>query len=248
MLRMGDFFGLAVRPVGERTRPADRNRGQSPRVRLQRRRGGCRAQWWSGVDSDFGVWVGQIESYLGLPLDFACYVEIDNTGGASDLVLQSANASEGSFVVGPPTWIPQGMVARLVLRDPKPSIHGSDGTIRYGYSNADLTMQAVTLHFECPTGILSNKATSSQAAWVTWAKSTNPKGTWSTRVPSGGHPLFVGYVIGGGQPHETRALRPGPVRRSSVSRPKVSTSSTSALHAQPAMLSYRRGCSRTPCR
>ena len=201
MLRMGDFFGLAVRPVGERTRPADRNRGQSPRVRLQRRRGGCRAQWWSGVDSDFGVWVGQIESYLGLPLDFACYVEIDNTGGASDLVLQSANASEGSFVVGPPTWIPQGMVARLVLRDAKPSIRGSDGTIRYGYSNADLTMQAVTLHFECPTGILSNKATSSQAARVTWAKSTNPKGTWSTRVPSGGHPLFVGYVIGGGQPH-----------------------------------------------
>lgn len=201
MLRMGDFFGLAVRPVGERTRPADRNRGQSPRVRLQRRRGGCRAQWWSGVDSDFGVWVGQIESYLGLPLDFACYVEIDNTGGASDLVLQSANASEGSFVVGPPTWIPQGMVARLVLGDPKPSIHGSDGIIRYGYSNADLTMQAVTLHFECPTGILSNKATSSQAARVTWAKSTNPKGTWSTRVSSGGHPLFVGYVIGGGQPH-----------------------------------------------
>lgn len=184
---------------------------------------------------------------LGLPLDFACYVEIDNTGGASDLVLQSANASEGSFVVGPPTWIPQGMVARLVLRDPKPSIHGSDGTIRYGYSNADLTMQAVTLHFECPTGIL-NKATSSQAARVTWAKSTNPKCTWSTRVPSGGHPLFVGHVIGGGQPPRTRALRPGPVRRSSVSRPRVSTSSTSALHAQPAMLSYRRGCSRTPCR
>ena len=115
------------------------------------------AQWWSGVDSDFGVWVGQIESYLGLPLDFACYVEIDNTGGASDLVLQSANASEGSFVVGPPTWIPQGMVARLVLRDPKPSIHGSDGTIRYGYSNADLTMQAVTLHFECLTGILRTR-------------------------------------------------------------------------------------------
>lgn len=201
MLRMGDFFGLAVRPVGERTRPADRNRGQSPRVRLQRRRGGCRAQWWSGVDSDFGVWVGRIESYLGLPLDFACYVEIDNTGGASDLVLQSANASEGSFVVGPPTWIPQSMVARLVLGDPKPGIRGSDGTIRYGYSNADLTMQAVTLHFECPTGILSNKATSSQAAWVTWAKSTNPKCTWSTRVPSGGHPLFVGHVIGGGQPH-----------------------------------------------
>ena len=156
--------------------------------------------WLSGVSQAFATWVSAIESYLGLPLDFSCYVEIDNTKGTSDLVVTGQNATYGTYVVGPPAWIPQGTVARLVLQDPKPSWHGSQGAVTYSYCDANLTMQTVSFSYECPTGFDDNEAASSQAAWACFAKSTNPSSAWSTSVPGGGHPLFVGYVTGGGQP------------------------------------------------
>ena len=156
--------------------------------------------WWSGVEQAFGAWVSEIERYLGLPLDFSCYVEIDNTRGASDLVLTGSSANYGSYAVGPPSWIPKGTVARLILQDPKPSPFGSEGSATYRYADAGLAMKSVTFSYEDPTGFGSNRASSSQAEWVTFAKSEDPNRAWSTSVPSGGHPLFVGYVIGGGQP------------------------------------------------
>lgn len=156
--------------------------------------------WLSGVSQAFGAWVGAIENYLGLPLDFACYVEIDNTRGTSDLVLTSHAATYGTYVVGPPSWIPQGTVARLILQDPKPSWHGSEGTAAYKYGDANLSMRTVTFSYECPVGIYDNEATSNQAGWACFAKSSSPSDAWSTSVPGGGHPLFVGYVTGGGQP------------------------------------------------
>jgi hypothetical protein len=60
-------------------------------------------------------------------------------------------------------------------------------------------MRTVTFSYECPLGALANKAASSQANWACFAKSNNPGDAWSIPVPEGGHPLFVGYVTGGGQ-------------------------------------------------
>ena len=157
-------------------------------------------EWLSGVSQGFATWVSWVEEYLGLPLDFSCYVEIDNTAGRSDLVLAGHSATYGTYLVGPPPWIPQGTVARLVLRDPKPSWHGSEGTVSYTYCDANLTMKTVELSFECPVGLDPNEASSDQADWSCFAKSDSAGGAWSSSVPGGGHPLFVGYVTGGGQP------------------------------------------------
>jgi hypothetical protein len=156
--------------------------------------------WLSGVSQAFATWVETIERYLHLPLDFACYVEIDNTKGASDLVLTGNTARYGTYKVGPPSWIPQGTIARLVLQDRKPTPHGSEGSATYNYCDASLAMKTVTFSYECPTGIYHNKAASSQADWARFAKSNSPNNPWSASVPGGGRPLFVGYVTGGGQP------------------------------------------------
>jgi hypothetical protein len=156
--------------------------------------------WLSGVSQAFATWVSEIENYLGLPLDFSCYVEIDNTKGKSDLVVTGSTATYGTYVIGPPSWIPQGTVARLILQDPKPSWHGSQGTATYNYGDASLTMKSVVFSYECPTGFDDNQAASSQPDWACFAKSSDPNNAWSQSVPAGGHPLYVGYVTGGGQP------------------------------------------------
>ncbi|MCK9920702.1 hypothetical protein MXD61_02055 [Frankia sp. AgPm24] len=59
------------------------------------------------------------------------------------------------------------MTARLVLQDPKPSIHGAEGSVTYRYATPDLTMASVDLSFACPTGFDDNAAGSSQPDWVT---------------------------------------------------------------------------------
>jgi len=156
--------------------------------------------WLSSVEQTFSGWVTAIERYLGLPLDFSCYVEIDNTKGASDLVLTGSSAKSGTYVVTPPSWIPKGTIARFVLQDPKPSWYGSQGSVSYKYAESSLQVKTVELSYEDPTGLASNRASSSQADWVTWAKSEKTSNAWGRSVPSGGHPLYVGYVIGGGQP------------------------------------------------
>jgi hypothetical protein len=153
--------------------------------------------WLSGVSQAFATWVNDIERYLGLGLDFSCYVAIDNTKGASDLLLTAQTAASGPYVLGPPTWIPKGTVGRLVLRDPKPSVFGSEGTVTYDYSDVNFAMSTVVFSFACPTGFNDNEAASDKTAWKCFAKSGDPDGTWSTTVPGGGHPLFVDYVTSG---------------------------------------------------
>jgi hypothetical protein len=157
-------------------------------------------QWLSGVMAAFANWVSAIEQYLHLPLDFSCYVEIDNTNGTSDLVLKSASAGQGSYAVPPPTWIPRGEIGRFVLQDPKPSIHGSEGSVEYFYSDAKLTAKIVKLSYECPTGFYPNKASVNQAEWLLFAKSGSAGSPWQSSVPSGGHPLYVAIVAQHGQP------------------------------------------------
>jgi hypothetical protein len=140
-----------------------------------------------------------VPEYLGLPLDYSCWVEIDNTNGASDLVLAGNSAAHGTYVVGPPAWIGKGTVARLVLQDPKPNPFGSDGAVAYTYSDANLKMKTVTFSYRCPT-VDSNQAASTQPDWACFAKSGDPNSPWSQPVPAHGNPLFVGFVTGGGKP------------------------------------------------
>lgn len=156
--------------------------------------------WLSAVWREFGAWVGAIESFLGLPMDFSCYVEIDNTRGASDLMLTARSNAHGDFAVAPPDWIPRGAVGRLVLQDPKPSVHGSEGSVTYRYGDAALQVRDVELRFECPTGFLPNRASAGTGDWAVFATSSDPHAAWQHAVPRGGHPLFVAFVVGGGPP------------------------------------------------
>jgi len=150
--------------------------------------------WLSAAMTEFAAWVSAFELYLHLPLDFACYVEIDNTHGTSDLLLQSRSAQEGHYVVQPPSSIALGDVGRFVLQDPKPSFVGSDGTVAYSYCDARLAARTVTVAYACPTGFASNRASVSQPEWVLYAKSGDAQQPWQTSVPTRGHPLYVETV------------------------------------------------------
>jgi len=199
MLRLPDFYGLNVCQLAVQL-------GHSLAVVVTGLMDGLKVAastveaWWSGVEQAFATWVSAIESYLGLPLDFSCYVEVDNTRGASDLVLTGSSASYGSYTVTPPTWIPKGTVGRFILQDSKPSGSGSDGTATYKYCDNNLGVKSVTFSYEDPYWWFNdNRASSSQADSATWSK-TDRNGAWGSSVPTDGHPLYVGYVIGGGQP------------------------------------------------
>ena len=157
-------------------------------------------EWLSGAIAGFAAWVSDFERAFGLPLDFSCWVEIDNREGTSDLLLQTQSASQGSYAVPPPRWVPRGEIGRFVLQDPKPSIHGSEGSVEYLYCDAALATKTVVFKYECPTGFLDNKASASQPGWNLFAKSGNAQQNWQRSVPPGGHPLYVAFVAGSGQP------------------------------------------------
>lgn len=201
ILHLADYFGLTASQraieIGESASSVVRALAEGFGVA-----GSTIEGWLNGVSQAFSTWVSEIENYLGLPLDFSCYVMIDNTNGASDLLLTGAASTHGSYVVSPPSWIPQGTVARFVLQDPKPSIFGSEGTATYTYCDASLAIKTVVFSYECPTGFADNRAASTQAEWACVAKSSNPNGLWTTPVPGAGHPLYVANVIGGGKPSE----------------------------------------------
>jgi hypothetical protein len=175
--------------------------------------------WLSGVSQAFAAWVDDVERYLGLPLDFSCYVEIDNRSGSSDLVLTGHTAAFGNYKLGPPAWIPQGTVGRLILQDPKPSPFGSEGTATYDYVDTNFAKKTVKFSYEDPTGFNPNKASADNAAWKTYAKSADPNNNWSTTVPTGGHPLYVDFVTAGGKPREAGKDRT--VTRARQSKGKV---------------------------
>ena len=163
--------------------------------------------WLNGASQAFETWVGDIEKYLNLPLDFSCYVEIDNTKGQSDLLLTNSTADSGSYKAGPPPWIARGSTGRLVIQDPKPSFSGSKGSATYQYADTNLAMKTVVFKYECPFGLDPNKASSNQTEWKCFAKSGDRNNAWSTTVPGGGHPLFVDYVTAGGQPRQAGGER-----------------------------------------
>jgi hypothetical protein len=198
LLRLTDFFGLASSQsavgIGQDIASIVPTLANAFSIAASTVEG-----WLNGISRSFPTWVKEIEDYLNLPLDFSCYVMIDNTNGASDLLLSGSSAKYGSYVVSPPAWIPQGTVGRFVLQDPKPSIYGSEGTVTYSYCDANLAMRTVVFSFECPT-FSANKAASSQADWVCRAKSGKLSGAWSANVPGGGHPLYVSYTTNSREP------------------------------------------------
>jgi hypothetical protein len=199
LLRAADFFGLATSQaaaaIGNDIATIVPTLANAFSVAA-----GTVEGWLNGIAQSFSTWVKEIEDYLGLQLDFSCYVSIDNTNGASDLLLLGSSAKYGSYVVSPPAWIPQGAVGRFVLQDPKPSIFGSEGTVTYSYADANLAMRTVIFSYECPTGFNANKAASSQADWPCRARSGKPTGAYSATVPPGGHPLYVAYTTNSRQP------------------------------------------------
>lgn len=192
-LRVADLFGRVVAQLA-----AELGRDVPTVVSALVQGFGVAAQtveaWISGAIQNFADWVSAIERYLGLPLDFSCYVEIDNSAGTSDLILEEQSASEGSYAVPPPQWIPRGETARFVLRDPKPSPHGSDGSVRYRYCDANLATRTVTFAYECPTGLVHNAASASQSGWQLLAKTDDVRQPWSGTVPHWGRPLYVDFV------------------------------------------------------
>jgi hypothetical protein len=199
LLRLADFFGLATSQaavaIGKDIATIVPTLANAFSVAA-----GTVEGWLNGVAQSFSSWVKEVEDYLNLQLDFACYVSIDNTNGASDLLLIGSSAKYGSYVVSPPARIPQGTVGRFVLQDPKPSFFGSEGTVTYSYADANLAMRTVIFSFECPTGFNANKAASSQADWACRARSGKPTGALSATVPEGGHPLYVAYTTNAREP------------------------------------------------
>jgi len=183
LLRLGDMYGRVVSQLAVAA-----GRGVEAVVNALTAAFGVTPEnvqeWLSGTMAEFAAWVGAFEQYLHLPLDFSCYVEIDNRSGTSDLILGSATANEGSYVVRPPSSIARGEVGRFVLQDPKPSIHGSDGSAEYSYCDANLVAKTVKFAYVCPTGFYSNEASVSQAEWELFAKSGNAQSPWRNSVPS----------------------------------------------------------------
>jgi hypothetical protein len=203
ILRLADYYGLAVAQLA-----TELGRSTATVVTALVDGFGVAAStietWLNGVARGFGSWVAAVEQYLGLPLDFSCYVSIDNTRGNTDLLLAGSAATSGSFVVSPPAWIPRGSVGRFVVQDPKPSPFGSEGNALYTYAGGDLAIRTVLFTFTCPTGFASNAATVDRPEWSRSAASGDPNGPWSPTVPGGGHPLYVSFAIAGSPPQERR--------------------------------------------
>ncbi|GEA90243.1 hypothetical protein CCE01nite_41920 [Cellulomonas cellasea] len=163
--------------------------------------------WLNSVPRTLSSWVAEVQRTLALPLDFSCYVMIDNTKGPSDLLLTSITAAFGSYVMSPPARIARGSVGRFVLQDPKPSVFGSEGTVTYQYADENLEMKTVVFSFQCPTGFAANAAASTQPRWRFTGTSGEPDNPRTSPVPEGGHPLYVAFVIGGGAASEGRHRR-----------------------------------------
>ncbi len=160
--------------------------------------------WVTNAGYDIVQWVKSAYAAFVevFTMNFSSAVEVHNvaSGGVlpSDLTLVSSSASEGHFMVAPPSRIPAGSVARFYVKD-NLGPYGSKGEVVYAYLDSQSNRQQVTFAFGCPTGFSANYAKSSQQAFAIYAKSGSGSG-WGPegRVPSSGHPLYAAYVWGRG--------------------------------------------------
>jgi hypothetical protein len=145
----------------------------------------------------FSNWVGAVENFLGLILDFSCIIEISNKGGPYDLILEEHQINEGSYAVLPPNRISAGRMARFWLRDPKPTVVGADGWVQYYYIDSANSRHSVRFTYACPNLLAANFASAS-APFNFYTKSGNIDSAWSgiNQTITGGHPLFVAFVYG----------------------------------------------------
>ncbi len=116
-------------------------------------------------------------------MDFSTYVDIDNRGGGTDLVLIEATVTSGRFVNEPGASIAAGSRQRVWVAD-NLGPFGSDVELRYRRPDGtELTIEA-----SCPTGLMPNRCTSS----VTFvARSGTSDWGAPNAVRRTGHPLFV---------------------------------------------------------
>jgi hypothetical protein len=145
----------------------------------------------------FSNWVGAVENFLGVNLDFSCIVEISNKGGPYDLIFDVDGINQGKYAVSPPSRISAGRMVRFWLQNSTPSPYGADGWVQYHYIDSANVRNSVKFTYVCPTGTASNAASVS-APFSFYTKSGSASSAWSgmNQVISGGHPLFVGFVYG----------------------------------------------------
>jgi UDP-2,3-diacylglucosamine pyrophosphatase LpxH len=152
------------------------------------------------TDAEYGLetWINGIGAWLNEVLDFSSVIEISNRGGPYDLVRENYAIGHGNWLVEPPERVSAGGAGRFWLQDPKLSPEGSDGLATYTYVDSGGTKRIVMFSFNDPTGIASNRASSSSGAFNLYAKSGNIASAWNplNSVPGGGHPLYVVFVWG----------------------------------------------------
>jgi hypothetical protein len=108
-----------------------------------------------------------------LPDSPSCWVTIDNTYGASDLLLAEYSATRGHYRVSPPAWVPRGGVAQFVVEaDGLAPLGGAAGTATYAYCDTALNVNTVQFSFENPIG--SGLAPPNQPAWTRRPESGDP--------------------------------------------------------------------------
>jgi hypothetical protein len=147
------------------------------------------------VGYTLAAWVQGIGNLINEALDFSSIVEISNRGGPYELVRTSMTIDHGTWAVSPPDRIAAGAVGRFWLKDPKPSVYGSGGSVTYTFGNG----QNVTVSFADPTSS-SNTAGTSNAIFGYYTKSGDVHGQWSQlngNTP-GGHPFYVTFVWNNG--------------------------------------------------
>jgi hypothetical protein len=156
------------------------------------------SQFITNAGYTFASWINGIAEFISEALDFSCVIEVSNRGGPYELVCDSFGVGHGDWTVQPPQTIPAGGAGRFWLKDPKPSLYGSDGWVRYTYVDSSGTQQSVQFDFSDPTGFGSNGAQVSSSAFNFYTKSGSVNSAWSTmnQVITGGHPFYVAFVWG----------------------------------------------------
>jgi UDP-2,3-diacylglucosamine pyrophosphatase LpxH len=156
------------------------------------------SQFVTNAGYTLASWINGLENIVSQALDFSCVIEIDNRG-PYDLVRDAYGITKGNWSVAPPERIQAGGVGRFWLRDPKPTLDGSEGWANYSWVDSSGRRQVSAFAFADPT-TSANVALSTSTEFGFYTKSGDVNGPWATRnsVVTGGHPFYVAFVWGPG--------------------------------------------------
>ena len=134
------------------------------------------------------------------------YAEWDLANGAHVAALSGAESPVLAihvFVRGRSDREPAGRagIAELLhnlLAKGTPSLNGSDGWVKYSYTDSGGNRQVVRFSVADPTGWNPNAASCSSGAFNFYTKSNSVNNAWDpmNHVETGGHPFFVVFVWG----------------------------------------------------